>query len=80
MQGCDTQTAITRPKWGLTPDRALQWEEDHPDRPTDARTVPARGMRSTLQILTIDPSGNRVIAGIDPRAETSARIVTTVAT
>ena len=75
MEGCDTQTAITRPKWGLAPDRALQWEEDHTDRPQDARTVPALGMRSTLQILTLDPSGKRVLAGVDPRAETSARIL-----
>jgi len=75
MQGCDPQTAISRPKWGLTPDRKLQWEEDHPDRPEGAKTVGHHAIRSTLQMLRIDPESSIVTAGVDPRAETAARFV-----
>lgn len=75
MQGCDPQTAISRPKWGLTPDRQLQWEEDHPDRPEGAKTVGRHAIRSTLQMLRIDATGETITAGVDPRAETAARLV-----
>ena len=75
MAGCDPQTAITRPKWGLTAGRQIQWEEDHPDRPEGAASVPHLGMRSTLQMLRIDLQDQSIAAGVDPRAETTARFV-----